>query len=247
MSNTQTIYLEDVISNVVDAMKSSGTIISAAETAPDSGIWLITVSNTGNLQDNFKVLIESKYYRVSDVTDTTFKISSSEDLSGLATKAWIMYFNYLFGHKIEVTKIQDQLSSNEIDNAKFDLIWLMTDITRKRPLKKTNIYRSIDFFMAFVTDSEINFNQINQVQVTSSVRLEQKFKSILMPIIDLFFDKLEVSQEIILNPGEQVSSDEVMRYFYGSQKTDENVLNEPTDAVELKLSLKLNKQFINNC
>lgn len=247
MGKLITIYLEDVIEDVVTAMISNGTIISAIETAPGSEIWLITVSDTGNLVDNFKVLIESKYYRVSSVTDTTFKISSSTSLTGLATKAWTMYFNYQYGSRVVVTEIQNQLSSNEIDNRKFDLIWLVTDITRKKPNENNNIYREIEFIMSFVTDSEISFNQLDGVQLTPTVRLEKRFKSRLMPIIDLFFEKLELSDAILLNPNERIGGEEIMRYFYGSQDGNENILNEPTDAVELKLSLKLDKQFINNC
>jgi len=212
-------------------MKSSGVISSAVN---NSGTWTITTTATNNLENYFKVKIGSYYYRVANVTNTTFTIETTRDLS--TETAWEMYINYDFGSREEVAMYQSLKGNNQKSDEKYDLIWLFNDITENIPEEINNVEKEVEIIIAFVTNSLQEY--------TSEYRLENIFKKRLIPLYDLFIKKLKKSDDIIIDIGEQLPIEKHNRYIYGE---NENVLNEVTDAIEIKTTLKIKKIITNEC
>ena len=229
------IYIKDELEDIVDAMKSSGDIDSISESG---GAYTITTNDgTGNLEDDFKVKIGDLYFRVSTVTDTTFKVTSSTDISSETT--WEMFLYFGFGSRLEIANILT-LKGREHEE-KFDLIWLFTNYRETFPEDDETIDREVDITFAIVTNSEPS------LKLTASQRYDQKFKTILYPLFKLLRSEIESSDKLIFEIGERLGVEKFDRFFYGSDESGRNVLNEPTDAIEFKTSIKFKNQYSNNC
>ncbi len=241
MSEIQIIEVPDVIASIISEMESTGNVISINETALGSGIWLITTSSTGNLEDNFKVEISDVLYRVDNVTNTTFTIKGSS-LSGLATETWTMYFAKEIGHRVEVAGRLTRVAKDKRGQERWDLIWLVTDNEEVTPLENNNNYAEVEIIIIIATDTTKD--------LTTQQRLDQKFTPILSPIFRLFIRKLNDSKLLIRNPGERSNPTKVNRYYYGVQNEEGNemmILNTESDAIEFSTTIKIKKQFINQC
>ena len=233
---TDQVYTKDIIDAVITAMKSSGAITAVSES---SGTWSITTAAIGNLKDDFKVLIGTNYYRVTNV-DTTNKTSFDVVTSDTITTemTWEMYINSEFGSPIEVVDFITQKGKNQTNDKKFDLIWLFNDIPENEPFENELIDKEADITISIVTDST--------QQLTSSQRVTQKFKTRLYPLYDLFIKKLKESDSININADESLDIEKHDRYNYGAKKNNENVFNETTDAIEFTTTIKIKKQYTLN-
>jgi len=227
------IFPKDTIEDVIDEMKSSGTIISASES---DGTWTIGTSDTGNLKDYFKVKIGSSYYRVSNV-DTTFENSFDVVTSDTITTemTWEMYINFQFGYPKEVIEIVQRKGMNQKKDEKFDLIWLFGDMPQKTPIENELIDKEVDITISIVTNSKQNY--------TIEERITNKLERILNPLFELFKNTLEDSTAIIINRGEKLA---IEKHFRPNYAVDEkNVFGENTDAIEFKLTINIKKVFNN--
>lgn len=239
MNELEIIEVPDVISGIVDDMKSTGTIISISDNS--DGTWNILTSDTGNLKDNFKVEIESELYRVDNVTTKTFDITGT-DLSGLESKIWTMYFAKEVGHRIEVASRLSRIVKDKRGKERWDLIWLITDIEEETPLDNNNNYAEVPVIIIIATSTT--------KELSTQERLDQKFKPILSPIYGLMINKLNSSKNLIRNPGERINPTKVNRYYYGVETEQGNemlILNTEADAIEFATTIKIKKKFVNKC
>ena len=239
MSELEIIEVPDIISEIISDMKSSGTISSIADNG--DGTWKITTTNTNNLEDNFKVEIDSNLYRVDNVTTKTFDITGSS-LSGLASETWEMYFKEEIGHRIEVAGKLSRIVKDKRGQERWDLIWLLTDNEEITPLEDNNNYAEVRIFIIIATGSTKD--------LSTQERLDQKFTPILSPIYRLMVRKLNDSKKLARNPGERINPTKFNRYYYGvetEQGNEELILNTEADAIEFTTTIKIKKQFINQC
>lgn len=232
---TNQVYTRDVIEVVVTAMKSSGSIDSVSES---DGTWTIKTSDTGNLKNDFKVKIGSKYYRVTNV-NTTFKTSFDVVTSDTLTDemTWEMYINFIYESPINAVTEIDMKGFNQVGKEKFDLIWLFNSIPENEPEENELIDKEAEITMSIVTD-------VPQV-LTSDERLTQRFKTRLYPLYDLFIKTLKESDSININANESLDINKNDWLNYGVQN-NKNIFNEPTSAIEFKTTLKIKKQFTIN-
>ena len=234
---TEQVYTRDIIKAVVTSMKSSGSITSVSES---DGTWTIITSDTGNLKDNFKVLIGSNYYRVTNV-NTTFKTSFDVVTSDTITDemTWGMYIDFIFESPINAVGEIYMKGKNQKRNEKFDLIWLFNVIPEGEPLENELIDKEADITMSIVTDVSS--------KLTSDERFTQIFKTRLYPLYDLFIKKLKESDSININANESLVINKTDWMNYGI-KNNKNVFNEPTSAIEFTTTIKVKKQFsLNIC
>jgi len=219
-------YTKDIIESVVTSMKSNGTIDSISES---ENIWTIETSDTGNLENYFKVKIGSNYYRVSSVSSNSFKVRTSLDLS--EETSWEIYFNFDFGGKEEIIADQTLKGHNQKRDEKFDLIWLFNNITSNYPDEKKGYERTDNIGMAIVTDSDKT--------ATSEWRLTNRFKTRLYPIFELFRTKMIASDYVT---DFRISYDVQDWYNY---KDPANILNETCDAIEFQFAINIKKETTN--
>lgn len=241
MSDLQIIEVPDVFSSIVDSMKSTGTIYSISDNG--DGTWKVVTSNTGYLEDNFKVEIDDVLYRVDNVgvNKKTFNITGS-NLSSLSGETWTMYFHKEIGHRIEVVKRLTDMTKSKSGSDRWDLIWLLTDNEELTPLDNNDNYAEVKMFIIIATSTKR--------ELTTQQRLDQKFTPILSPIYRLMVKKINDSKLLVRNPGERVNPVKFNRYYYGVETEQGNemlVLNTEADAIEFSATIKIKKQFINQC
>jgi len=221
------IFVEDIIKQVIDSMKST-SIINLVE--QNGNIQTILTDNTGNLTNGLYVEIDGQNFQVSNVKkDESFDIINSKSVTSIS---WSLACNYLFGHPIEIANILDnwdKQASNKFK--KFPVICLFLD--NELSIDQTDYQNLFDtsLFLAIVIDTDRNF--------TAEHRLTNKFKKVLQPLYELFIYHLKKHQNIIASNG-LLPHQKIDRYFYGSEGKEQNILNSFADAIEIKnLKIKI--------
>ena len=227
------IDINDIIDNVVDSMKSSGTITSISNVGTT---YTIVTSDTGYLEDYFKVKIGDYYYDVTNVDSVFsrhFDVVSTVDIS--EETSWEMYINYEFGGFLEVLQNQTLKSDNKKTSLKFPLIWLLSENEEDYTPEAELVDKESELTMSIVVPSLKNY--------TASERIENIFDTKLSPYYELFISRLKKSTEIIINRGEKLAPKKQNRYLYSID--GKNIFSQITDAIEFKVKIKVKKVFEN--
>lgn len=224
MMEYQLPVIEDIISDVVDSIRATGTITNVVFA---SGVSTITTVNT--LSNGEVVVVGSLEGKIKNVSGTEFQIDG--DATGATSwKAQAPYF--IDGHLLDVAK-QLVMKNNSVAPNKF----------KKYPL----IVLEQDFDMnkldGVYTRASLNFVIVNRTQgdYNTKQRREFNFTPVLDPLYMDFIDALSNFE------GLEVVSDEwevTRRYYWGSQFVDKNIFNDWLDAIEIK---NLNIETVINC
>jgi len=252
MNNKLDIYDIDEIQAVFDFLKTEKDIIDITESGSISTIFvntlvLLSIVHPVYLNDGQIVTINSINYQVDNVDYDylSFDISAvglfhmSTDLIPVkildATK-WNLSINFKAGSRIEINQLLD-IESKDLTKklTRFPLVWMFINESEKTDILDFDHETSIK--LAFVHLSDIK-NRAND-------RLDDILKLILQPLLTLFVLTITspyFSRKFQWEYG-KFPSTKYNRFFYGSSDKNESVLNSPTDAIEVDISITFQNQY----
>lgn len=207
--------IEDIISDVVDSIRATGTITNVVF---DSGV--STITSVNSLTEGEVLVIGALEGKIKNVSGTEFQIEGDASLED-SWKSRAPYF--IDGHLLDVNK---QLAEKDGSDSpekfkKYPLIVLEQDFEMDK----------LDGPMA---RASLNFVIVNYTKpgYTTEQRREFNFTPILDPLYDDFIAALDKFLGItILSEEWKVTR----RYYWGSQFAAEaNVFNDFLDAIEIK-------------
>lgn len=253
MRESKTIYEVEEIGDVIDYLCSEKTINDITETA---GISTISVSSLIIIQ-SYKVMtlktgqivtLNNINYPVLSVNYDTNKFTI--EATGLFTTLlvspftktllvtkWNLAINYLFGTRMEINDVLNTASKDPDQKLiRFPLVWLFVNNKREH-----NFNTPSDF------NANLNFAfvQLTNRNYKADDRLTHVFKPILQPIVELFLEALisPYFSYMFWKDTDWLNYTDVFRYFYGSSDKQQQVLDAPTDAIELSLDLAFARQY----
>ncbi len=215
MSNKYNLpVIEDIISDVVDSIRDTGTITNVVFA---SGVSTITTVNS--LTNGEVVIIGSLEGKIKNVSGTEFQIdgnATGED----SWKAQAPYF--IDGHLLDVANqlLQKDGSVAPVKFKKYPLIVLEQDFT-------------IDKLDGPIAKASLNFVIVNstKAEYTTEQRREFNFTPTLDPLYSEFIQALDNFIGIGVN---SENWDVTRRYYWGSQLVEKNIFNDRLDAIELR-------------
>ncbi len=235
------IYVRDKIEEIVNSIKSNGTVAGFVD---NTGSYTITTSDIGNLQADFKVLLEYSDTTLNrdviitsiDSDNNTFTFAGTgitqPDTWGIA-----LYFEV--GHRVELNKkYQNKGKTINKRVQEYPLFWLYTDFE-----KNPSDIEDVDF----ETTLQGALVDFTQKDLYEEQRIEQKFKPVLYPIIELIdeaFNSTPYYGQFITLYGTDKDIDFTVidRPFFGSADQNANVLPQYTDAIEWQTNLMWAKE-----
>ncbi len=208
--------IEDIIANVVDSIRATGTITNVVFA---SGVSTITSVNT--LTNGEVVVIGSLEGKISNVSGTEFQIEGDASGEPSSWKAQAPYF--IDGHLLDVANqlIEKDGSVAPVKFKKYPLIVMEQDFEMNK----------LNGPMARATLSFVIVNH-TKPEYTTEKRREFNFTPILDPLYKDFIAALDNFLGVaVLSEEWEVTR----RYYWGSQFAAEaNVFNDFLDAIEIK-------------
>ena len=234
------IVVRDEIKEIIDTIRSFGTVTSYIDNA---GSYTITTPSLGNIQAEFKVILQYADTSLNrDVWITSIdSLANTFTFSGTGITqpdTWEMALYYEYGHRIELHKkyTNKAASINKLVQ-EYPLIWLYTDF-EQTPSPSENA--------AFETTLQGAIVDFSQKELYEDQRIEDNFKPVLYPILELvdqafngfekyrFITPYGIDKEIRF-----ITTD---RPFFGSADQSANVLPQVTDAIEWQTELSWAKE-----
>ena len=216
--------VENIISNVVDSIRDTGTITNVVFA---SGVSTITTANS--LGNGEVVVIGSLEGKIKNVSSSQFDIDG-DATSEVSWKAQSPYF--IDGHLLDVADqlLQKDGSVAPVKFKKYPLIVLEQDFTMDK-LDGPYAKASLNFVIVNSTKAEY----------TTEQRREFNFTPILDPLYSEFIEALSnyLGIDVISE-----NWDITRRYYWGSQLVDKNIFNDRLDAIEIE-NLKI--ETVINC
>lgn len=248
------IIVPEVIGRVIDSMRKQGTFTSWSKVGQvytvtavnelSEGEWVtITDSSTG-FPYTFPFIFTDGLqtatgifgtFQVSNVTLTSFDVTSSSDLPLTGTYKSIEPY-FMYGHRQEIANRLNMKDKDKVYKfQKYPLFVLRLDFPED--VTFDNVH-DVSLNMAILEHTEKNYRAPN--------RYENVFRPILYPLYSLFFEKIQDSGEIMnIGIAEHTKID---RMYFGVEELSRNtahIFNDPLDAIELQnINLKL---LDNNC
>lgn len=226
-------YIEDFIKTTVDRIRSTGTITSIVKAL---NVYTINTSSTKNLINGLYVEFNNsnEIYQISNiVTNKSFKVTSQKPIAGAVS--WTLSVYFLAGSPDEIKAVlSEKNSSSAFKYKKFPLITLFLPIDEIRDNSEVATTTFNNIVLDFIVESDIT--------LTVEERKEIRFKTVLEPLYDLFFDGLKTSlytSGLIVPLTKYFNHTKTNFYYYS---TEQNVLRAFADAIEVKnLELKFTR------
>ncbi len=249
------IYEVEEIEKVVNFMKTEKNITNITENAgiytiySDSLILLKDIENI-YLKAGQIITINGIDYSVLSVNlnQKTFTITKDVELFHMTTDVvpvkvldatkWKLTVNYLYGTRNEInSRLKSIAQGSDKLATRFPLIWQFVNNDQKiNSSQQTDIKTECKF--AIVNSTDKNY--------LAPQRKELNFKPIIDPLLLLFKKTLEscyFNKVFFFENRKNDEYDKWYRYFYGSSDKNENVLDCPTDAIEISLNVEFLKQY----
>lgn len=218
-----------IIQNIVESIRSTGTITNISES---SGVSTITSKNS--LVAGESVQIGSTDYIVQSATSTEFTVLGT----GITENSWTALAPYFdVGHPLEVSnRLLEKDKSDEYKYRKYPLIVLFTDIKIKKGERAS-----------FDDVTDLNISIIGQSERTKTTleRYSDVINPILYPIYNKLKSKIKASP-YFTKTHPSLTHDLTERPYWGSSSkygNVKNIFNDPLDAIEMnniELGLRLN-------
>lgn len=227
------IYIPEKIKEIIDNITLAGDVVDIVEVGNNSDL---TITNYDNLLVGMIITLDNVNYQITAINNNVITIIGT----GITSTNWSLAINYLFGHRLEIQEILENKSNNNKTKFKnFPLVWLDLDIDEQKNVS-TLIESEATIILVFAYRTKKEY--------TASIRLENNFKLILQPILNLFIKSLnspKFNPMFVKEFGTTIDYTKVDRYFYGSNDKNKSVFKTLTDAVEISVNLKFRKSF--NC
>lgn len=239
MSRKQNIYEVDEIKAVFTFLKATKNITGLSET---SGVTTITTNSLVLLAENepiyltsgMKVTINNKNYSVSNVDYAlkTFDITETD----LSATEWNLAINFQFGSRTEINQIlaeQQNISTAKFN--RFPLVWMFINESRDHD----------NYDYDFGTSVKLSFVNYNDAKYKAQDRLDNNMKLVLQPLVTLFIETVKSSffADVFNIEYEHLPYKDYYRYFYGSSDKSQSIFDDPTDAIEIDLSLNFKNKY----
>lgn len=220
---SNTIILVDLIEEVVDSMRSTGSITSASEVTP--GNYILTSSNT--LKDKEVIGIDGVNYVVDNVSSGSFSISGEAgiDFVGKSWKALAPYF--IQGVYDEIVQRLNRKNNNNFVFQKFPLIAFIH--TKKGQSHKADM--SGEYATANITLAFVNFTKRD---LYAEDRYDYNYRNVLYPNYYSFLKQIAGSGKFRTSGNNVFDHDLIEDLYYGTNSERGNTahkFNEPLDAL----------------
>jgi len=225
------IYIPDEIEKIIDGITLTGDVTNVNEIF---GITELTITNYTELLVGMIITLDNINYQILSINNNVISISAID----ITATNWSLAVNFLYGHRQEINEILTNKDNNQETKFKnFPLIWLDLDIEENKNTS-TLIESEADIILVFVYKTKKEYR--------ATTRLNDNFKLIIQPLLDLFIEKLnsdKFAPVFVKNYGEILSYKKIDRYFYGSADKNKSVFKTLTDAIEIKINLKFKKIY----
>lgn len=231
------LYVRDFFQNVINDIifKTSGVISSITNN-------IATVNKTTNLQNGMYINIDTykENFQITDVTKYSFKIVSTKNITIEAPTNYSLCFNFLFGNRKEIVNILTEKNQNaEMKFKKFPCLILFDTLQENSGEDEVAGKIFDNIFFAIVTETKPEFS--------TTQRIEQRFKAVLEPLFELFFNELLHCKYVynLIKPERRMFNfTRENIFFWGSEGKEQNILNSFADAIEVRnLTLKFYKNY----
>jgi hypothetical protein len=224
------IILVDLIGEIVDSMRATGTITSSSEV---SGRYTIISANT--FKDREVVNIDSVDYVVYDPTATQFEIEAATglDFTGLSWKALAPY--YIHGHPIEITNRLNRKNSGVYQYQKYPLIALLQDFEETAD-------QNVDFYATASPDIAIvNFTEKN---INADDRYDLNFRNVLYPLYYQLLHEIYDNGAFNIRSPKLIVHSKTDRPYYGESGENGNTANKKADPLDAIVINSIELQMI---
>jgi hypothetical protein len=232
-------YESDEIKAVFTFLKTAKTITGLSETGgvttiTSNSLVLLAVEEPIYLKTGQYVTISNVNYQVSNV-NLDLKTFDITGINIIAT-SWNLAINFQFGSMIEVNQIlAEQREQSTAKNNRFPLVWMF--INEGRDHENTLI--------DFETNIKLAFVGLSQAGWKAQQRLDSNMKLVLQPLLTLFLEAVQSPffSTVFDNEYKTLKYKDFYRYFYGSSDKSKSIFDDPTDAIEIDLSLTFKKKY----
>lgn len=233
------IYEPDQIKAVFTFLKAAKNIIDISE---DAGVTTITTDSLVLLAIEEPIYLQSGQYVT--ISNVNYKISNVNldlktfDIAGINIDSteWNLAINFQFGSLVEINQIlAEQREQTTAKNNRFPLVWMFINEGRDHD---NTLYD-------FQTNIKLSFVGLSEVGWKAQQRLDSNMKLVLQPLVTLFLEAVQSSffSTVFDNEYKTLQYKDFYRYFYGSSDKSKSIFDDPTDAIEIDLSLTFKKKY----
>lgn len=228
-SDFREVVIVDVIDNIVNSIRETGTIITSVE----SPVGTYTCQSVNGLSSNDVIMINSIDYVIVSATSTeiVFEAETGIEFEGEAWSAKAPY--YFYGHISEIVdKLSELTNGGILAYQKYPLIALFNDFEERK--FEGGKSASLNLIIANLTIPTY----------VAKDRYDNNFKPVLYPLLYNFEKALLKSKSVETINFEYTKID---RLFWGKEglyKNEGNIFNDFIDAIEIN---NLELKFKNNC
>ena len=229
------IVVYDQIKALILSLRNQSDVLSFTDNG--DGTYTIESTDIYDLQADFKVVLEysdttlNRDVIVDSISGNTFTFSGT----GITEPdTWFMAIYFEQGHRIELNKkYENKAKSTNKKIQEYPLVWLYSDY-EKRPSENENV--------SFETTLQFALVDFSQMNLYEDQRIEQKFKPVLYPYIELIDEEINrnsYSYKIHNGWGFESTINLTIfdRPFFGSDDQSKNVLPQVTDAIEFQSTI----------
>lgn len=223
-------HILDILDEIVDSIRDTSTINNIVDNHNDT--YTITTNDIKELTINTYVLFKNtanftkSFYLITTVLGNTFTISETSGLTITTLGTWKALAPYFLFEKW--VGAANEVSINHFvtnyTKQNYPLVLALLDITEDREQMGGSVY----------SEFQINFFIINKTEIdsTAKYRLENNFKTILIPIYEKLMTALKESYYTIIE-------NNLLPHSYTERYYQPNQLNDIVDAIELNMNLKI--------
>jgi hypothetical protein len=237
------IQISNELNDVFEALKAPFNIVSITENSGISTIVTDTIRIFDNLcitmdlQDGMIVTIGDKNYQVDNVTHTPQEDSFTIAKTGISGTEWNVAANFHSGGRTEINEILQQERTDNNKFKRFPLVWYIYRDDRDYDNEAIDFEAPVNLAFAYKS---------NETDKTVD-RIDNNITPILQPLIKLFQLWIQSSDFYYLfefnGHGRALDATTKNFPFYGITENRKNVLETPSDAIELEINLKFKKQY----
>jgi len=233
-------HIVDIICEVVDSCKTSGLVVTLTDNG-DNTYSIVTPSTTGIDVGRYISFLNTtnftkSFYLVLSKTSNSFKISESKGVVITKLGVWVTLQPYFLFEKW--LGAANEVSLNHIvsnyTKQNYPLVFLLLDITENRG-DNVSIFSEVRIKVFFINQTVID--------VDANYRLQNNFKTILIPLYEKFVAGLNNNYYVFNN--QLIKHTYTERFYLGSAGVNQNALNDAVDAIETEFNIKIKN--VTNC
>lgn len=223
-------HILDILDEIVESIRDANTITNIVDNSNNT--YTVYTSDVKGLTINSYVKFANTtsftkdFYLITDVSTNNFTISETSGLTINLFGSWTALTPYFLFEKWDGAANEVSLNHfiSNYSKQNYPLILVLLDISENREQLGGSIYSELSLNIFIINKTEVD--------VTAKYRLENNFKTVLIPIYEKLINALKNSYYTIID-------NNLLQHNYTERYYQPNQLNDFVDAIELNLNLKI--------